>query len=62
MDSVRALLERAVATGSVRDDLTADELVLLVVGACQLSGHGGPEARMGLVVDVICDGLRPTRQ
>ncbi len=39
--SVDALLQRAVDAGSVRSGVSTDEMMGLVVGACQAGGHSG---------------------
>jgi AcrR family transcriptional regulator len=53
------LRRRAVASGAVRSDVSADEMVGLVLGACQTVGHAGFEdATLQRMVQIVCDGLR----
>jgi AcrR family transcriptional regulator len=53
------LRRRAVASGVVRSDVSADEMVGLVLGACQTVGHAGFEdATLQRMVQIVCDGLR----
>lgn len=56
-EQFETLLARAQAAGAVRPDVTADDVTALVMGACLTGGeHGQPAA--GVMVSVICDGLR----
>jgi AcrR family transcriptional regulator len=57
---VGQMLERAQAAGRVRDGVTAQEVMGLVVGACQ-AGEWSElgEASLLRMVDVVCDGLAP---
>jgi len=58
--SIDVLLQRAVAAKSVRSDVSTDEMIGLVVGACQSGGHGGfDDATVQRMVAIVCDGLRP---
>ncbi len=58
--SIDVLRQRAVATGSVRSDISTEEMIGLVVGACQVGGHSGhDEATVQRMVEIVCDGLRP---
>jgi AcrR family transcriptional regulator len=60
MLSIDRLRQRAVTVGAVRADVASDELVDLVVGACQGHGETAPdEARIQRMVTIVCDGLRP---
>lgn len=57
--ALQRLLDRALATGTVRDDVTTAEVIGLVVGVChaaEQAGIGGAQARM---IEVVSDGLRP---
>lgn len=54
------LLDRAVAVGAVRADVTTTDVIGLVAGAC----HAAEQPGLGLsswerMVEVVCDGLRP---
>jgi len=56
---VEQLRCRAVAAGAVRADVSADEMVGLVVGTCQAAGHAGPDdVNLRRMMEVVCDGLR----
>ncbi len=58
--SIDTLLHRAVEAGSVRSDVSSDEMIGLVLGACQAGGHPGyDDAALGRMVQIVCDGLRP---
>ncbi len=56
--AVGSLLERAQKCGSVRSDVSIDEVFALVGSACMGSDHQGapPAVRM---VGLVCDALRP---
>lgn len=63
IDEMRAstdrLLARARAGGRVRSDLSADEVIGLVVGVCHSGDQAGcDEDAVARMVDVVCDGLR----
>jgi AcrR family transcriptional regulator len=61
---VAALLERAHAAGTVRDDVTADDLMALVAGAFAATRHASAEAgseRSAHIAKLILDGLQPMR-
>ena len=56
------LRQRAVDSGQVRGDVTMDQIMTLVIGACQQAEHSGADehdARQ--MVGIICDGLRAPR-
>jgi AcrR family transcriptional regulator len=58
--SIDILLQRAVAKKTVRDDISTDEMIGLVVGVCQGRGHPGyDDATVQRMVKIVCDGLRP---
>jgi AcrR family transcriptional regulator len=58
--SIDLLLQRAVAAKSVRSDVSTDEMIGLVIGACQSGGHSGfDDATVQRMVAIVCDGLRP---
>jgi AcrR family transcriptional regulator len=53
------LLSRAVATGTVRDDVPAHEVVGLVVGMCDAAERlGGGVDSVQRLIGVVCEGLR----
>ncbi|GAA4381139.1 TetR/AcrR family transcriptional regulator [Actinomadura verrucosospora] len=59
---VADLLGRAHAAGTVRDDVTADEVMALVAGAFAAIRHAGAETdpdRSARIAQLILDGLRP---
>jgi len=58
--NIDELRQRAVAAGGVRSDVSTDEVVGLVVGACQAGGNArSDEAALQRMVEIICDGLKP---
>ena len=58
--SIDALLTRAVAVGTVRDDVTVHEVVGLVTGACHTGGHGELNGdALQRMIGVVIDGLKP---
>jgi len=53
------LLSRAVATGTVRDDVPGHEVVGLVVGMCDAAERlGGGADSVQRLIGVLCEGLR----
>jgi AcrR family transcriptional regulator len=57
--SIDVLRQRAVATQSVRSDVSTEEMIGLVVGACQTGSHAGyDDATVQRMVRIVCDGLR----
>lgn len=59
---VRSLHERAVAYGGIRADVTADEVMGLVIGACShAQAPGAVDDSTRRMVRVVCDGLRTGR-
>lgn len=59
---VAGLLARAHAAGTVREDVTVDEVMALVAGAFAAIRHAGAEtnrARSAHIARLILDGLRP---
>jgi len=53
------LLSRAVATGTVRDDVPAHEVVGLVIGMCDAAERlGGGVDSVQRLIGVVCEGLR----
>lgn len=58
---VGELLRRAAQAGAVRNDLSAEELIAMLAGACHMSSKDGvDEERIARILDVIWNGLRPT--
>jgi AcrR family transcriptional regulator len=60
--AVGALLERAVAAGEIRDDITADDLIRALVGMCYMHDRPGWQKSVLRLVDVFIDGLRKRRK
>ncbi len=57
--NIDELRQRAVAAGAIRPDISTDEMVLLVIGACHAGGQSGYDtASVGRMVEIVCDGLR----
>lgn len=56
--ALRHLLDRAAASGAVRDDVSTAEVIGLVVGACHAAGQAGLGATPDRMIDIVCDGLR----
>jgi len=53
------LLTRAQVSGTVRQDTSVDELIGLVVGACQAAAQTGlDEDARRRMVGIVCDGIR----
>jgi len=58
--NIDVLLQRGIAVGAVRSDVSTDEMMGLVVGTCQAGGHSGHnDAVLLRMVGIVCDGLRP---
>jgi AcrR family transcriptional regulator len=56
---VQVLLQRAVASGAVRSDITTKEVIGLVVGTCMATEHPGiASGRCEQMLQIVCDGLR----
>jgi AcrR family transcriptional regulator len=59
--AIEHLLKRSQAAGATRPDVTIEELLALVGGACRAcSGLRGNAASSRRLASVICDGLRPS--
>ncbi len=57
--SIDHLRQRAVDTGEVRSDVSTEEMIGLLSGACQAVSHGAPgEVNVQRMVEVVFDGLR----
>ncbi len=56
--AVGSLLDRAVATGEIRDDIGAEDIIRALVGMCYLHDQPGWQAGVLRLVDVFVDGLR----
>jgi hypothetical protein len=57
--NIDVLRQRAVDVGAMRSDVSTDEMVGLVMGACQAGSHtGSDDAGCQRLVEIVCDGLR----
>jgi AcrR family transcriptional regulator len=59
--AVGGLLDRAIAAGEVRDDISPEDLVRALVGMCYMHDQPGWQTRVLRLVDVFVDGLRSPR-
>jgi AcrR family transcriptional regulator len=58
--AVGVLVDRAAEAGAVRDDVTAPEVLGLVVGVCSAAGRPGQAGvSADRLIEIVCDGLRP---
>ncbi len=55
--AVGALLDRAVAAGEIRADISAEDLLRALVGMCYLHDQPGWQASVLRLLDVFVDGL-----
>src|SRR6202040_4282896 len=56
--AVGGLLDRAVATREIRDDITPEDLLRALVGMCYMHDQPGWQTSVLRLVDVFIDGLR----
>jgi hypothetical protein len=56
--AVGGLLDRAIAAGEIRDDITPQDLLRALVGMSYMNDHPGWQASVLRLVDVFIDGLR----
>jgi AcrR family transcriptional regulator len=56
--AVGALLERAVAAGEIRSDISPEDLLRALVGMCYMHDQPGWQKSVLRLVDVFVDGLR----
>ncbi len=59
--SLDRLRQRAVDAGGVRDDVTMEQVMGLVMGACSFERSGVSDDVARRLVGVVCDGLRTGR-
>jgi len=59
-----ALLDRAVASGEIRTDVSPEDLLRALIGMCYMHDQPGWQASVLRLVDVLVDGLRrqPSRK
>jgi len=59
--SIELLLTRAQTAGTVRSDISAEELIGLVMGSCHAAAQAGlDETACRRIVGIVCDGIRRT--
>jgi AcrR family transcriptional regulator len=56
--AVGGLLDRAIATGEIRDDISPEDLLRALVGMCYMHDQPGWQTSVLRLVDVFIDGLR----
>jgi len=56
--AVGGLLDRAIATGEIRDDISPEDLLRALIGMCYLHDQPGWQKSVLRLVDVFVDGLR----
>jgi AcrR family transcriptional regulator len=56
--AVGALLERAIAAGEIRSDISAEDLLRALVSMCYMHDRPGWQAGVLRLLDVLVDGLR----
>jgi AcrR family transcriptional regulator len=59
--AVGGLLDRAIAAGEIRDDISPEDLLRALVGMCYLQEEAGWQKSVLRLVDVFIDGLRTRR-
>lgn len=59
--AIGVLLERAIAAGEIRDDISAEDLLRAIVGMCYTHDRPGWQKNVLRLVDVLIDGLRSAR-
>jgi AcrR family transcriptional regulator len=55
------LLDRAIAAGEIREDITPEDLIRALVGMCYMNDRPGWQKSVLRLVDVFIDGLRTRR-
>ena len=56
--SFEVLLERAQASGTVRQDINRSDVTALVMGTCMAANQHGCTGSTQRLVGVLCDGFR----
>jgi AcrR family transcriptional regulator len=56
--AIRVLLDRAIAAGEIRKDISPQDLLRALVGMCYMHDQPGWQASVLRLVDVFVDGLR----
>jgi AcrR family transcriptional regulator len=57
-NAVGALLDRAVAAGEIRSDVSPEDLVRALIGMCLIHDKPGWQSTVSKLLDVFVDGLR----
>lgn len=57
--AIRGFLEDGIAAGTLRDDVTADDITTALVGMFLATRHATDAAQVGRLIDVLLDGLSP---
>jgi AcrR family transcriptional regulator len=60
--AVKLLLDRAVAAGEIRDDVSAEDLLRALIGMCYLHDGPGWQANVLRLVEVFVDGMSVKRE
>jgi hypothetical protein len=60
--AVGTLLDRAVAAGEIRPDVSPEDLLRALVGMCYMHDQPGWQASVLRLLDVFVDGLRLSRK
>jgi AcrR family transcriptional regulator len=60
--SAAALLDRAVAAGEIRSDVSPEDLIRTLVGMCYMHDQPGWQANVARLLDVFIDGLSVSEQ
>jgi AcrR family transcriptional regulator len=57
--AIDRLVARVKAAGGIRSDVQTDEILGLIMGACQAAQNAGlEEAASGRMITIVCDGIR----
>ena len=56
--AVGGLLQRPIATGEIRDDISPEDLLRALIGMCYMHDQPGWQTSVLRLVDVFIDGLR----
>jgi hypothetical protein len=59
--AVEGLLDRALAAGEIRNDISPEDLLRALVGMCYMHDQPGWQKSVLRLVDVFVDGLRVRR-
>jgi AcrR family transcriptional regulator len=59
--AIAALLDRGVAAGALRGDIRAEDLLLTIIGMCNMYDQPGWQPTVLRMVDIFLDGLRKAK-